>query len=563
MIDCLIVGTNMPPTPEHVEMVRSVDNHGGAWRDLRLAFVEHQGQPYTALDLINHIYDEAGQSHRQFNNLDFLWPAVTYLASFLRRRGFTVDWINLFQQEKDEMRRILRSGQVRTVAVTTTLYVSPQPMIEVIKFVREHSDAHIIVGGPYISGQAEVRNADELASLFEYLGADIYVISSEGEQALAHIISALQKGEPLDGVANLAIRDPKSLLRPFSRTLVETEYNPLEENPVDYGLFPPDQLSQFISLRTAKSCPYSCAFCGFPQRAGAYKTLAPDLVEQELDRIAALGNVDTLTFLDDTFNVPKKRFKEILRLMIRKQYGFRWNSFYRSDQGDYETIQLMREAGCEGVFLGIESGSDTMLKNMNKTARRRNFAEAIPQLQEAGISAHASLIVGFPGETEDTIRETQSLIEQSKPDFYRAQLWYCDPLTPIWKNRQEYDLEGNGFSWRHRTMNSETACDWVERLFFDIRNSTWLPQHGFEQWSTFYLQRRGYTRKQVIDYVALFNSAIKAQMADPTLKAIPAPILQRMRTLLLEKTTDDAFMANIHHRSNETVSQDALESFAF
>ena len=73
-------------------------------------------------------------------------------------------------------------------------------------------------------------------------------------------------------------------------------------------------------------CPFNCAFCGFPGRAGKYAYLDVDLVERELDRIADLGTVSTLTIIDDTFNVPKPRFKEILRMMIRKDYGLRWNS---------------------------------------------------------------------------------------------------------------------------------------------------------------------------------------------------------------------------------------------
>lgn len=69
-------------------------------------------------------------------------------------------------------------------------------------------------------------------------------------------------------------------------------------------------------------------------------------VERELDAIKAAGTATHLYFMDDTFNVPKKRFQEILRMMIRNQYNFKWKSFYRSDHGDEETIALMQESGC-------------------------------------------------------------------------------------------------------------------------------------------------------------------------------------------------------------------------
>ena len=197
------------------------------------------------------------------------------------------------------------------------------------------------------------------------IGADIYVISQEGEAALVNIIRTLKNRGNLDNVDNIAYRSGEK----YIRTAESIESNPLEENMVDYALFPSDEIGEFVSLRTAKSCPFSCAFCGFPQRAGKYKYESVELVEGELNRLRDIGTVTTLTFLDDTFNVPKERFKEILRMMIRNQYGFKWNSFYRSDHGDEEAIELMGKAGCEGVFLGVESGSDQMLLRMNKTAR--------------------------------------------------------------------------------------------------------------------------------------------------------------------------------------------------
>jgi hypothetical protein len=219
--------------------------------------------------------------------------------------------------------------------------------------------------------------------------------------------------------------------------------------------------------------------------------------------------------LDDSFNVPARRFKELLRMMIRNRYGFHWNSFFRCDFGDDETVALMREAGCEGVFLGVESGSDALLQNMNKTARRKHYLEMIPKLRAAGISTHANLIVGFPGETTQTFRETLDLIEESRPDYYRAQLWYYDPASPIARQSQAYRLMGAGFNWTHADLDAETACGLVEDAFRSVRNSTWLPQAGFEQWATFYLQRRGLTAAQVKAFVQSFNAAVLEKRTNP------------------------------------------------
>jgi len=341
------------------------------------------------------------------------------------------------------------------------------------------------------------------------LGADIYVLCQEGEATLAAVLGALKMGNSLDFVPNLAFTSDR---KHYSFTLDQPESNKLSEEMVDYGYFSKDELGEFVTTRTAKSCPFACAFCGFPSRAGAYTYLELDHVEKELDAIADQKQVTTVTILDDTFNVPKGRFREILRMMIRKRYQFKWNSFYRSDHGDRETIELMARAGCEGVFLGVESGSDRMLARMNKTARRQHYVDAIDAFSANNISTYASLIIGFPGETDETVEETISFIEEARPDYYRAQLWYADPVTPIWKERDKYGVTGQGFLWKHDTMDAERACDWIERIFLLVNNSTWLPQFGFEQWSTFYLQRKGMSQAGVKRFVTAFNTAIKHRM---------------------------------------------------
>jgi anaerobic magnesium-protoporphyrin IX monomethyl ester cyclase len=524
--DCLILGFYDYPFAEYVDMVQAMGTDSGAYQDLALAFTEYAGRPMRALDLLTHFfYEDRPAPHVPFHNADFLWPVVAYLSSYLRRRGHTVDYVNLPHFEQDGLHRKLQEG-TQAVAITTTLYVSPHPILDLVELIREHNnEAKIIVGGPYISNQKSVLDRQALSRLLEYLGGDIYVLCQEGEATLSAVLDALKKKAPLDLIPNLAFRNATG---GFTFTLDNAEANSLTENIIDYSIFDRSSLGEFLSIRTAKSCPYACSFCGFPQRAGAYKVLDVSQVEQLLNQVADLGRVTTLTFIDDTFNVPKSRFKEILRMMIRNDYGFKWNCFYRSDQGDAEAIELMSRAGCEGAFLGVESGSDYMLAQMNKTARRTHFAQAIPLLNAAGISTYASLIVGFPGETEATIRETIDLLEEAAPEFYRAQLWYADPMTPIWKKREELGITGLGFNWGHYTMHVREACEWIDRMFLEVQNSTWLPQFGFEQWSTFYLARKGMTRQQIRTFLHCFNAAVKSGIVTGK-SELPAELIDELR----------------------------------
>ncbi|EJL02002.1 radical SAM domain protein [Pseudomonas fluorescens Q2-87] len=523
---CMIIGFNDFSFDDYCQMLDQLAPEAAAKRDLRLAFVNYEGSRFHALGVLNKTRELQGLADLDLNNADFLWPVVMVLGTYLDKHRIAFDYVNLFQKEKDVLAQKLTSGTINAVVITTTLYVMPHPVQEIVDFVRSFApEVQIIIGGPYISGLFKAHDRELLGDYLSVLGGDIYINSNEGEDTLRQVLEALNQNRSVIGLSRTAVRDGDTWV--FGTD--EPEYNELKENFVNYKLFEPRGIGRFLSTRTAKSCPYSCAFCGFPQRAGKYRYLSTRDVERELDAVKAIGTVDTLTFLDDTFNVPKQRFREIMQMMIDNQYNFKWNSFYRSDQGDPETIELMARAGCEGVFLGIESASDKMLALMRKTSRRKNYEQAISAFRSVGIATHASFIIGFPGETIDTVQESLDFIETFRPDTFRAQVWYCDPLTPIWNDREKYGITGSGFDWAHDTMDSELAASITERFFLTAQNSTWLPQFGFEQWSLFYLHRQGMEQSNILGYLDGFNAAVKHQLLHGDEVELPASIVDRFR----------------------------------
>src|SRR5262245_29138400 len=100
MTDCLIVGFNDIDFEHYVKMLRSMGVTKGAYRDLNLAFITCDGKPYRILDLLNRYRSAQNPTQRPFSYVDFLWPVITYLFTYLTRRGFTVTYVNLFQNEK-------------------------------------------------------------------------------------------------------------------------------------------------------------------------------------------------------------------------------------------------------------------------------------------------------------------------------------------------------------------------------------------------------------------------------------------------------------------------------
>ncbi len=506
-------------------MVEQAGTKSGAYRDLNLAFINFDGKPTRCLDLLN-----AARANTQplLHNADFISPTILYLGSYLNKRNITFDYINLFQQEKNRLKELLLNEEILTIAITTTMYVTVYPILDIISFIRKYNNkAKIIVGGPFIFSRFMGSSPEAMQTIFEYINADIYVVNAEGEQALVNIINGIKNKHTLHNIDNIAYPDQSQ----FTITKQVKEDNSISNEKINYTLFSKKAFNEFVSLRTTKSCPFSCAYCSFHIRSGKYTYMSTERVEEELDAIRDIGNVTTLNFFDDTFNVPKERFKLILKMMIRNNYGFKWAMHYRCDFGDAETISLMKDAGCEGVFLGIESGSDEMLTIMNKTARKKDYYKAIPELKKADIWTHANFIIGFPGETTSSINETKKLIEDLQPNTYRAQMWYADPITPIFAKKENYAIKGSAFNWQHSTMNANTAADWVDHLFTNINNSTWLPQFGFELWSVFYLQRHGLTKTQVKEFISYFNGLVKKKLHGDTKLPTTNQIMRKLKNI--------------------------------
>jgi radical SAM PhpK family P-methyltransferase len=497
-LDCVVIGYNETPFEEYEALLRGYGADSEAYRDLRFSFVNINGRNMNYIGLLNHVLKLATVNGGGLKGEDELKSceipnlAAVYLTHYLRMRSYEARYINLFQFEKDELAEYLESDPL-CVAITTTFYLLNLPVNEMVKFIRErNSRTKIIVGGPLIANHLRNYHEDELTVALEDIGADIYVNESQGEHTLTLIIDALRNGGDLSKVPNIVYREDGKL----RRMPKQAEINSLDENFINWQTFAGENLGPTVQTRTARSCAFSCSFCNYPARAGKLTLASLETVEKELDSLARLGYIKNLVFIDDTFNVPLPRFKEICRLMIEKKYQFNWFSYFRCSNSDEEAIDLLARSGCKGVFLGIESGSPTILKNMNKAATVEKYERGIELLHQYGVLTFASFILGFPGETEATFRESVDFIKATKPDYYRAQLWYCEPGTPVEGQREKYGIEGEGFVWSHATMDSMEAMDHIDRAFLEIKESTWLPQWSFDFWTIPYLLGKGYSLEQ-------------------------------------------------------------------
>jgi anaerobic magnesium-protoporphyrin IX monomethyl ester cyclase len=484
-----------------------------------LSQVTVERERYSPVELFNHVRRQPGDAS---GDLDIITEsfnlAIAYLGSHLSQHGLTFDFVNSFQAEKDTLRERLLTDDIRTIGVVTTYYLSHQPIHDIISFIRKYNtNVRIIVGGPYVINKATSMDDDRLAELFQAIGADYYVRDPAGEDILVELINSIREGTTPTNIRNLYYRDGDTFRLSYTRA---KPYN-FAENRIDWPLFG-GRLAPVLNLRTAVSCPYKCAFCNYPLYAGNYVLSPLEYCEAEMRVIKAMG-VRHIQFVDDTFNVPEKRFKALLRMMIANKFDFRWNSYYKCQYADRETVELMKESGCEFVFLGIESGSQTILDNMDKHNRVEVYRNCLRLFEEYDIMTMCSVIVGYPGETTATFEETVSFIEDNRPTFYQQRLWWYDRTAPVHHLRETFGLQGQGYSWRHATMDAATAHDLADHMFLNIRNSIHITEYALP----FFLLARGMSKQNVKRFLASYMDANREQYVKPNV-ATDARYVERL-----------------------------------
>jgi radical SAM PhpK family P-methyltransferase len=533
-LDCIVVGYNDVPFEKYTQFLGNYGKDSEAYRDLKFSFVDIGGKATNYVDLLNYALSarggdgEWGAGPMKSGEIPNL--AAVYLSNFLRKRGLGAKYVNLFHGEKEKFAGLLQQKPL-CVAITTTFYVLNFPVNEIVQFVRSHNpDVCIVVGGPLVANHLRNLSGHALQVALEDMKADYYVTDSQGEATLANLVEALKDGRDVRGVPNLVYVEDGVLAQ--SRALPET--NSMDEVGIEWADFAKEEnLGRTIQMRTARSCAFKCSFCNYPTRAGKLTLAGLETIEAELESIRAIGDVQNVVFIDDTFNVPLPRFKDVCRMMIKKNYGFNWFSYFRCSNSDEEAFDLMAASGCKGVFLGIESGSPTILKNMNKAATIERYAEGIRALRERGITTFGSFILGFPGETEETVAETVNFIRENKPDFYRAQMWYCEPGTPIARQSDLYKIRGEGFGWEHATMSSLEAMDHIDRMFLTVKESVWLPQWSFDFWFIPYALGKGIPIAEFKKFVSYADKLLAMDIA-----YCPDDEKQRMQKKYLRQMVD-------------------------
>jgi len=383
---------------------------------------------------------------------------VTYVAAAFESAGAEVkifDYIvSGYSRAKLEKQLSLFSPDVVGATSVTMNFYEAQKILRDVK--NYNPEIMTIMGGPHVSFNAE-------ETLMKSPEIDLIVIG-EGEDTIAELTPRLHRKDQWCTVQGIAYRQGEKIVRTPKRDFIKD----IDRIPLPARHLLPiaryRALGFPVSMITGRGCPYSCIFCLGRKMVGSkVRKRNPEMVLDEIEKILSYG-FDRINIADDLFTTDKERVRYICEGIRKRNLNFKWSAFARVDTVSQEIFDLMAQAGCDSVSFGVESGNAEMLKRIKKGITREQVHAAVNMCKRAGMIAHASFIIGLPGETRETLSETDAFA-RSTGAIYGYHFLAPFPGTTIRENIRDYDLEILTDDWSRYDANDAI-----------VRTSALMPQ---------------------------------------------------------------------------------------
>ena len=333
---------------------------------------------------------------------------LAYLAGALSAAGVEVKILDLvvFPYSRTMLTSLIASFRPH-IAGLTAVSMTFNNAIGVIKDINGiNPDIMTVMGGPHVSFCAR-------ETLGDYPELDVVAIG-EGEETVVELCRAADNGHDLNGVNGIAYRRGSEIHYTAPREPIED----LDDLHLPArGLLPLGRyraLNMPISMTTSRGCPFKCIFCVGRKMVGArVRYRSPEKVVDELQSLAS-WNFHQINIADDLFTANKQHCLGVCNEIIERDLQLTWTSFARVDTVSDELLTTMKAAGCNAVSFGIESANPRILKTIKKGITLDQVEAAVDMCRQAGITPYASFILGLPGETLETIKETMAFGEHLK-----------------------------------------------------------------------------------------------------------------------------------------------------
>lgn len=329
----------------------------------------------------------------------------------------------------------------------------------------------------------------ETFSLTEHLHI---IARKEYDYTILELVDKLSSGGELDysEISGISWRDGDEIIhnpdRPYIEDLDELPFlaRVIKDHLNVHNYFFAAARYPMIMMITGRGCPFKCIFCVYPQTfhgRGYRLRTASDVAEEFAYIKSELPEVREVVIEDDTFSANKLRMQEISRLLIEQDNELPWSVNVRANL-DYETMMMMKAAGCRLLIVGYEAGDPEILKSMHKGIKIDHLTRFADNARRANLLVHGCFMAGNPGEDRKSLSETLRISKRLKPDTaqYFPVMAYPGTETYNWAKEHDYLISDNFRDWitgdglhncviRTKNLTDEELvrfCDFARRDYY-------------------------------------------------------------------------------------------------
>jgi radical SAM superfamily enzyme YgiQ (UPF0313 family) len=345
-------------------------------------------------------------------NMPVLPLGMAFVARAAEDAGHEVSQINLMA-EPDALKTLaerIRAMQPDIIGISVRniddqAALQPRFLLDPVKAIistcRQNSEAKIVLGGAGYS----IYPQHTLA----YLGADLG-IQGEGENAFVALLDRLATGHDLSDIPGLHYPGRNIANPPSAFDRIEQIPFPKPGKHI-FAIAPAKDEVIWIPFQTRRGCPFSCSYCSTPAIEGKItRKRPPEQVIEALASFVAAG-FDHFFFVDNTFNLPVGYAKTLCDRIYDAGLKIAWRGIFYPWKVDPALAAKMARSGCVEMSIGIESGSDAMLKKMKKHFGTVDVRRSCDLLKANGIRRMGFLLLGGPGETRQTVLESLAFVD--------------------------------------------------------------------------------------------------------------------------------------------------------
>lgn len=352
-------------------------------------------------------------SIKEISNNYGVYPSLSlgYAAAIMEEAGHKIRYIDAeaLNLTKEETLKQIIGFKPDLLCFTVTTYLFHQNL-EWISYLKENTNIPILVGGVHV-GIYPKETLFHKQIDYGYMG--------EAEIHLPKFLDALEKGKSLKKISNIVYREKeKIIINEKGPVLEDIDKSPFPARhlmPNDKYFEIISQRKNFTGLMSSRGCPFKCIYC--EQGGQKFRFRSADNIVQEFEECYKKYKVREIDIFDSSFTVIKKRVLEICKKLKEKNLDIHWAARSRVDLVDREMLNAMHEAGCKRIYYGIESGNPTILQTLKKETNLGKIKYAISQTKKAGINTFGYFMLGCPGETKETMKQTIKFAKSLDLDY--------------------------------------------------------------------------------------------------------------------------------------------------